>query len=388
MFLNGQAITSRGPQGQAIDDDTFILLFNAHFEDRQFRLPRVNMGERWELELTTADPESRPAGLAYAARDQVDVIAHSITILKRRSEPASAPGDISAAAHSRLRVCGRRPAHPYLRDLGVSHLYLSPSLQARHGSTHGYDVIDPTACRRTSAARPFRELVAAPTRPAWGSCSTSCPTTWRPTSTIGSGPIPRCEGGSSTSTSRPGAGGASSTSTSWPASGRRTRRCSRRPIASCWGWWARDWSMHCESTTPTAARTRCRVLRAAARRGAVVWIEKILESGEALRDWPVTGTVGYEFLNDVCGVFVDPCAEERSMRCGSRCRARAAVRGGGARGQARAGRRAFHAEIERLARLVQRPELGHGCTARGDRLVPGLPLLRARAGWSTTPTAT
>ncbi|HEY1518302.1 MAG TPA: alpha-amylase family glycosyl hydrolase, partial [Solirubrobacteraceae bacterium] len=32
---------------------------------------------------------------------------------------------------------------PYLRDLGVSHLYLSPSLQARPGSTHGYDVIDP-----------------------------------------------------------------------------------------------------------------------------------------------------------------------------------------------------------------------------------------------------
>ena len=33
---------------------------------------------------------------------------------------------------------------PYLRELGVSHLYLSPSLQAREGSTHGYDVVDPT----------------------------------------------------------------------------------------------------------------------------------------------------------------------------------------------------------------------------------------------------
>ena len=32
---------------------------------------------------------------------------------------------------------------PYLRDLGVSHLYLSPSMQARPGSQHGYDVIDP-----------------------------------------------------------------------------------------------------------------------------------------------------------------------------------------------------------------------------------------------------
>jgi (1->4)-alpha-D-glucan 1-alpha-D-glucosylmutase len=30
----------------------------------------------------------------------------------------------------------------YLSDLGVSHLYASPYLQAAHGSTHGYDVID------------------------------------------------------------------------------------------------------------------------------------------------------------------------------------------------------------------------------------------------------
>jgi (1->4)-alpha-D-glucan 1-alpha-D-glucosylmutase len=31
---------------------------------------------------------------------------------------------------------------PYLADLGVSHLYSSPCLQAAPGSTHGYDVVD------------------------------------------------------------------------------------------------------------------------------------------------------------------------------------------------------------------------------------------------------
>ena len=35
-------------------------------------------------------------------------------------------------------------AVPYLERLGVSHLYASPLLEARAGSTHGYDVIDPT----------------------------------------------------------------------------------------------------------------------------------------------------------------------------------------------------------------------------------------------------
>ncbi len=43
-----------------------------------------------------------------------------------------------------LDFAGARGLVPYLRDLGVSHLYLSPSLEARAGSTHGYDVIDPT----------------------------------------------------------------------------------------------------------------------------------------------------------------------------------------------------------------------------------------------------
>jgi (1->4)-alpha-D-glucan 1-alpha-D-glucosylmutase len=37
---------------------------------------------------------------------------------------------------------------PYLAQLGISHLYLSPILQAADGSTHGYDVVD---CERVNA---------------------------------------------------------------------------------------------------------------------------------------------------------------------------------------------------------------------------------------------
>ncbi len=36
----------------------------------------------------------------------------------------------------------------YVAALGVSHLYLSPVLQAAPGSTHGYDVVDPTSVNR------------------------------------------------------------------------------------------------------------------------------------------------------------------------------------------------------------------------------------------------
>ena len=33
---------------------------------------------------------------------------------------------------------------PYLARLGISHIYASPVLRSRPGSTHGYDVVDPT----------------------------------------------------------------------------------------------------------------------------------------------------------------------------------------------------------------------------------------------------
>jgi (1->4)-alpha-D-glucan 1-alpha-D-glucosylmutase len=49
----------------------------------------------------------------------------------------------------RLQLHAGFPLHrvrllvPYLHRLGVTHLYLSPILRARRGSTHGYDVVDP-----------------------------------------------------------------------------------------------------------------------------------------------------------------------------------------------------------------------------------------------------
>ena len=36
----------------------------------------------------------------------------------------------------------------------------------------------------------------------------------------------------------------------------------------------------------------------------LIWVEKILEGEEDLRDWPVKGTTGYEFANDVTALFM------------------------------------------------------------------------------------
>ena len=61
-----------------------------------------------------------------------------------------------------MRFDDVRALVPYLRDLGVSHLYLSPSLQARSGSTHGYDVVDPTRLsEELGGEEEFRRLCGA-----------------------------------------------------------------------------------------------------------------------------------------------------------------------------------------------------------------------------------
>jgi len=55
-----------------------------------------------------------------------------------------------------------RAVVPYLAELGITHLYLSPILQAAPGSTHGYDVVDPyRISEQLGGEAGFAALVAA-----------------------------------------------------------------------------------------------------------------------------------------------------------------------------------------------------------------------------------
>lgn len=66
------------------------------------------------------------------------------------ASPAPEPPGTAPTATYRLQLgpgfgfTEAAAAVPYLAALGVSHVYLSPVLQAAPGSTHGYDVADPT----------------------------------------------------------------------------------------------------------------------------------------------------------------------------------------------------------------------------------------------------
>ena len=76
MFLNGEEIADAdAARASAIVDDSFLLLFNAHHEDVDVHAADRRFGERWALELSTAEPEAR-AGLARGRGAREDDRGH------------------------------------------------------------------------------------------------------------------------------------------------------------------------------------------------------------------------------------------------------------------------------------------------------------------------
>jgi glycogen operon protein len=79
VFLNGQEIPTRDATGERVVDDSFLLLFNAHFETVTFTLPTRRFGARWEIEVATCDVPQGPV----PARSNVDVLDHACVLLRR-----------------------------------------------------------------------------------------------------------------------------------------------------------------------------------------------------------------------------------------------------------------------------------------------------------------
>ena len=82
MFLNGRAIPTRGPRGEKIVDDSFLVCFNAHHEPLPFTLPPAAFGPRWHHVIDTADPDLRQNIGALEAGGRLQVTDRSIVVLQ------------------------------------------------------------------------------------------------------------------------------------------------------------------------------------------------------------------------------------------------------------------------------------------------------------------
>ncbi len=200
---------------------------------------------------------------------------------------------------------------PYLRDLGISHLYLSPSLQARAGSTHGYDQVDPGRLSDALGGEAeFRSLAGEARGAGLGVVLDVVPNHLAadPEDRFWADPELRAQFFDVD-----------------PVSGRHRRFFDIDDLAAI-----RQEDPEVFRAThgfvlqlvkaglvdglrvdhPDGLADPARYLERLRDGGAErVWVEKILSAGERLRDWPVSGTVGYEFLNDACALFIDPTGE-------------------------------------------------------------------------------
>ncbi|HEY7967339.1 MAG TPA: glycogen debranching protein GlgX [Solirubrobacteraceae bacterium] len=92
VFLNGDELAEETVDGRPIEDDSFIVLFNAHFEDVEMRLPSQSYGREWTVEVCTADASVAAGSESFGARAAVSVTARSMVILRRAVPPRAQPG--------------------------------------------------------------------------------------------------------------------------------------------------------------------------------------------------------------------------------------------------------------------------------------------------------
>jgi (1->4)-alpha-D-glucan 1-alpha-D-glucosylmutase len=204
---------------------------------------------------------------------------------------------------------GARELVPYLQELGVSHLYLAPSLQARAESTHGYDVVDPTSVsEQLGGEDEFRALCRAglgvildvvsnhmaaseEENPFWHDPlwrAKFFDVEWR------TGGVRRFFDIDDL------AGVRVEDPEVFEATHRKVLELVKEGLVE-----------GVRVDHPDGLANPARYLERLRESGVEhVWAEKILEPGERLREWPVEGTTGYEFANDVTALFADPAAEE------------------------------------------------------------------------------
>jgi len=200
---------------------------------------------------------------------------------------------------------------PYLSELGFSHLYLSPAFEARAGSTHGYDVVDPSRLSEALGGdHGFRALAGAARAAGMGIVLDIVPNHM---ATDDANPYWSDERRRAQFFDVD------------PATGRHRRFFDIDQLAGV------------RQEDPEVFDETHRLALSLVREGLVdglrvdhpdgladpagyldrlraggaehVWVEKILDPGEQLRDWPVEGTVGYEFACDATALFVDPAGE-------------------------------------------------------------------------------
>jgi isoamylase len=81
VFLNGRGIHTPGPKGEQIVDDSFYVIFNAHHEPVEYKLPPAKYGKEWIQVLNTVDGKIG-TDTKHVAEEIVKVESRSVMVLQ------------------------------------------------------------------------------------------------------------------------------------------------------------------------------------------------------------------------------------------------------------------------------------------------------------------
>ncbi|TJZ49587.1 glycogen debranching protein GlgX [Streptomyces piniterrae] len=84
VFLNGSSISEPGPRGEPIPDDSFLLMFNAHAQEKEFTVPVLH-GRQWQVVVDTDRPSAVAdgGGAKVKAGDRLTLTDRSLLVLQR-----------------------------------------------------------------------------------------------------------------------------------------------------------------------------------------------------------------------------------------------------------------------------------------------------------------
>ena len=83
VFLNGDAITDHDSRGARVTDNSFLLCFNAYYEDVAVTLPGNGYGEQWTVVLDTTTGEVGDGSRQHKGDERIPVAARSLVVLER-----------------------------------------------------------------------------------------------------------------------------------------------------------------------------------------------------------------------------------------------------------------------------------------------------------------
>ncbi|NES02284.1 MAG: glycogen debranching protein GlgX [Okeania sp. SIO2F4] len=83
IFLNGEEIPTTGEGGERIIDESFLILFNAHYELLEFTIPPGLQDRNWEVMIDTSKSRFIENGKQYQSEVPIPVMERSIVVLRR-----------------------------------------------------------------------------------------------------------------------------------------------------------------------------------------------------------------------------------------------------------------------------------------------------------------